>query len=114
MVLEIFSPYLKGFHLTLASHLPKRDDGGWKLTDTEWYGYVQAKLESGTITEKQAEELNHIHEKEMPSPPEEIKPVETEPSEEAYFQDGQEYREEDEADDKENPQNNQSADIKKS
>lgn len=77
MVFEIFSPYLKGFHLTLASSLPKRDDGGWKLSDTEWYGYVEAKLEDGSITEEQAKEMRDFQEKEMPPPPEEILPVES-------------------------------------
>ena len=28
MVFDMFTPYLKGFHLTLAQNLPKRDDEG--------------------------------------------------------------------------------------
>ena len=35
MVYDSIFPYLKGFHLTLASHLPHRDDDGWKMTDLE-------------------------------------------------------------------------------
>ena len=32
MTFEIIFPYLKGFHLTLASHLSNRDTTGWKLS----------------------------------------------------------------------------------
>ena len=32
LVYEIFFPFLKGFHLTLAQHLPKRNEEGWNLT----------------------------------------------------------------------------------
>ena len=36
MFFDMFTPYLKGFHLTLAQHLPKRDDEGWKMSDNVW------------------------------------------------------------------------------
>ena len=29
MVYDVIFPYLKGFHLVLASHLPNRDEEGW-------------------------------------------------------------------------------------
>ena len=41
MVYEIIFPYLKGFHLTLASHLPCRDSEGWKLSSLEWIGHAE-------------------------------------------------------------------------
>jgi hypothetical protein len=45
MTYEILVPYLKGFHLTLASFLPQRDQDGWKLTDKEWAIYLEAQKE---------------------------------------------------------------------
>lgn len=36
MNFEFMVPYLKGFHLTLASHLRKRDKEGWKFSDKTW------------------------------------------------------------------------------
>ena len=50
MVFDCLSPYLKGFHLTLAQHLPKRDEGGWKLSDTEWTAYVSNKVDEGAFS----------------------------------------------------------------
>jgi hypothetical protein len=32
MTYSIMTPYLKGFHLTLAAHHPQRDNQGWKLS----------------------------------------------------------------------------------
>jgi hypothetical protein len=36
MTFEDIHPYLKGFHLTLASHLSQRDKDGWKLANHLW------------------------------------------------------------------------------
>jgi hypothetical protein len=33
MTYKTITPFLKGFHLTLASYLPQRDLDGWKLSD---------------------------------------------------------------------------------
>ena len=55
MVYDIIFPYLKGFHLTLANHLPKRNEEGWKLNDLEWIGHIESKVESGTLTREQAD-----------------------------------------------------------
>ena len=33
-------PYLKDFHLTLAGHLPCRDEEGWKMAELEWIGHL--------------------------------------------------------------------------
>ena len=53
MTYEILFPYLKGFHLTLCSHLPKRDEEGWKMSDLEWIGHMQERLNSGKVTHEQ-------------------------------------------------------------
>jgi hypothetical protein len=47
---EILAPYLKGFHLILASHLEQRDGEGWKCTDRAWRAYVDAQVERGELT----------------------------------------------------------------
>ena len=57
MVYEIIFPYLKGFHLTLAQHLPQRNEEGWKLTDLEWIGHVESRVEDGRYTRKQGDLL---------------------------------------------------------
>ena len=41
MTFDLFFAYLKGFHLTLSQHLPRRSDDGWKLSDLEWIAYVE-------------------------------------------------------------------------
>ena len=55
MVYDSIFPYLKGFHLTLASHLPHRDDDGWKMTDLEWIAHLENKVESGDYSREQAD-----------------------------------------------------------
>jgi hypothetical protein len=34
------TPYLKGFHLTLAAHHPQQDSQGCKLLPKEWEAYL--------------------------------------------------------------------------
>ena len=76
MVFSSFAPYLKGFHLTLAQHLPQRDDGGWKLSDSEWLGYVNAKMEEGVFSEKEGDLLVRGMENEVgPTAPAQVTPV---------------------------------------
>ena len=53
MTFEVLFPYLKGFHLTLCSHLPKRDADGWKMKELEWIGYLEEEKESGKISDKE-------------------------------------------------------------
>ena len=55
MTFEILFPYLKGFHLTLCAHLPKRDQDGWKRSDLEWIGYMEERLDSGRISNEEFE-----------------------------------------------------------
>ena len=57
MVYEIFFPYLKGFHLTLARHLPQRDDEGWKMSDLEWIGNMENKVERGMYSRLEADSM---------------------------------------------------------
>ena len=42
MTFGILFLYLKGFHRTLCSHLPKRDEEGWKMKDLEWIGHLDS------------------------------------------------------------------------
>ena len=53
MVSDVITPYLKGFHLKLAKHLPQRDGEGWKFTDAEFVGHVEGKLVDGEYTREQ-------------------------------------------------------------
>ena len=57
MVYEILFPFLKEFHLTLASHLQNRSDEGWKLSDQEWIQYIKSKVEEGRLLCKEADDL---------------------------------------------------------
>ena len=74
MTYEILFPYLKGFHLTLCSHLPQRDEEGWKMSDLEWLGYMEERLSSGKVTQEQYSiEIHRIFD---PShQPKRVKPV---------------------------------------
>jgi hypothetical protein len=51
MTFEVLTPYLKGFHLTLASHLPNRDEEGWKLAHKDWMAVLNNKFQDGEISE---------------------------------------------------------------
>ena len=76
MVFTNFGPYLKGFHLTLAQHLPKRDDGGWKLSDTEWAAYVNGKIEEGHYSRVEGDALMEaLGNDELPAAPIKVVPV---------------------------------------
>jgi hypothetical protein len=67
MTFEMLTHHLKGFHLALASYLPKRNDEGWKLSDSEWQTYLISKVAKGDITQAEADtwsdktEQNHSH-----------------------------------------------------
>ena len=69
MTYDIIFPYLKGFHLTLAQHLPKRDDEWWKMTDLHWAGYVENKFDNKLISEEQKEQLLDNFQTPNPKPP---------------------------------------------
>jgi hypothetical protein len=75
MTYEILTPFLKGFHLTLASHLPYRDDDGWKMTEKAWDAYIQIRQEENKISEEEAAELREpLHYDDIQTP-KRIKPV---------------------------------------
>ena len=57
MVYKATYPYLKGFHLTLTSHLPQRNDEGQKITDLEWIGRIENKVDRGSYTREQGDLL---------------------------------------------------------
>ena len=60
MVYEVIFPYLKGFHLDLCKHFPRRNDEGWKLSDLEWIGMLEIKVEDGKMSRKEMEDLRDI------------------------------------------------------
>ena len=57
MVFEVITPYLKGFHLILAKHLPQRDELGWKFLDSEFVGHVEGKVQDGIYSREQKDDL---------------------------------------------------------
>ena len=67
MTYPIISPYLKGFHLTLAAHHPQRDSQGWRLSPKEWESYVWGKENEGNFSQEEAQALSVVGE-ERPSP----------------------------------------------
>jgi hypothetical protein len=60
MTYEIVTPYLKGFHLTLAAHHPKRNSEGWKLSPREWDAYVWGKASKGKFSTDEAETFSDV------------------------------------------------------
>ena len=70
MTYEILFPFLKGFHLTLASFLPKRDKEGWKMQDSVWSAYLtQHNISSSIFCPVNPEDKHHLN------PPKHIEPV---------------------------------------
>jgi hypothetical protein len=93
MTYTLIATYLKGFHLTLAAHHPRRDQQGWKLSPKEWDAYLWASMDEGEILAEAAAGLSQFAEDvppptvrtersnknkigEPPPPPKEVKPVE--------------------------------------
>ena len=60
MVYEVIFPYLKGFHLDLCKHYPKRNEEGWKMSDLEWIGSLESRVEEGKISRKEMENLMEV------------------------------------------------------
>ncbi len=72
----IFFPFLKGFHLTLAQHLPQRNEEGWKLSDLEWIGHLEHRVEEGRMSREEfnvLSQVERIHEDTLPE--EDVKPI---------------------------------------
>ena len=57
MTFDIIFPYLKGFHLTLSSHLAGRNEDGWKLEDDEWNSYILNRLDQNQISSDEANDM---------------------------------------------------------
>jgi len=57
MTFDIIFPYLKGFHQTLCSYLPKRNDEGRKIRDLEWLGYLEQEKMAGRMSEEEVDTL---------------------------------------------------------
>jgi hypothetical protein len=60
MTYEFVTPYLKGFHLTLAAHHPKRNSKGWKLSPREWDAYVRGKASKGNFSTAEAKTFSDV------------------------------------------------------
>ena len=60
MVYDVIFPYLKGFHLDLCKHYPKRDKEGWKMSDLEWIGLLESRVEEGRMSRKEMENLRDV------------------------------------------------------
>ena len=70
MTYDLLFPFLKGFHLTLASFLPQRDKYGWKVPDALWTAYLTSKqVTQTTFTSKETVQGTYI------TPPKSIQPV---------------------------------------
>ena len=74
MTYDILFPYLKGFHLILCSHLPKRDGEGWKIQELEWLGYMETRKSEGKLTQTEYEEAINIKFGDI-KPPKLVKPI---------------------------------------
>lgn len=71
MTYEVLVPFLKGFHLAyLASHLDKRDNDGWKLTDKAWLSYLCGK--NGEVEDSNLESSEYPDEAKPTGSPNEI------------------------------------------
>ena len=75
MTYSIIFPYLKGFHLSLCQHLPKRNEDGWKLSDLEWIGHIELQAEKEGLTDKEKIKLINQVTGASVRPPSQVKPV---------------------------------------
>ena len=75
MTFEVITPFLKGFHLSLCSHLPSRDDDGWKLPEGAFVSYIYEKRELGYMTEAEAREALNPPNYEDIAVPTKIEPI---------------------------------------
>jgi hypothetical protein len=67
------TPFLKGFHLTISGHLPRRNAEGWKIAERSWDAYVHQQVAEGLMTEEEATEaLNPPDYEDIPTPKEAI------------------------------------------
>ena len=55
MAYDLLFSFLKGFHLTLCSFLPKRNEQGWKMKDLEWIGFLEVSRSAGKLTDEEVQ-----------------------------------------------------------
>ena len=55
MTFDVIFPFLKGFHLTLCSYLPKRSGEGWKIKDLEWIAFLEQEKCEGRMSEEEVD-----------------------------------------------------------
>jgi hypothetical protein len=56
MTFELITPFLKGFHLTISGHLPRRNAKGWKIAERSSDAYIHQQVAEGLMTEEEATE----------------------------------------------------------
>ena len=61
--------------MTLAAHLHHRNDEGWKLTDLEWIGYVEDRVQEGKYSRQQGDILVNPDHSERKNIPNWVRPV---------------------------------------
>lgn len=66
MTYPIVTPYLKGFHLTLAAHHPGRNESGWKINNQEWSAYLHEAMEGSKLEKDKAQALEFIGKESIP------------------------------------------------
>ena len=72
---SLIFPYLKGFHLTLSSHLKNRNEDGWKLSDMDYIAYLEEKHERDQLSIEEKEKLFRAMSDANPKPPKFIRPA---------------------------------------
>ena len=75
MTYPLIFAYLKGFHLTLSSHLPRRNEEGWKLTDLEFCAYLEEMRLKGKVSQDDISEKLGGDQVRGAKPPVEVTPV---------------------------------------
>ena len=73
MVFDTLTPYLKGFHLALASHIPQRDHDGWKFSHSDYLAHLENKISKGEYSCEQTDELLNASQESVQSPPPQVK-----------------------------------------
>jgi hypothetical protein len=69
MTFEFITHHLKGFHLSLASYLDKRDGEGWRLNNKEWICYLQHRVNKNELSFDEMQKLLYQDQDQPPEPP---------------------------------------------
>ena len=57
MMYDQILPFLKCFHLTLCSHMMRRNKSGWKIQELEWIGRIESSFQSGKHSRDESDYL---------------------------------------------------------